>query len=58
MSVFLGGKSHGRVAFGNRIFLVGNHISDEQWDKEQESQIKAKEHERIIIIIIIPYLYT
>ena len=28
-----------------RVFLVGNHISDEQRDNEQESRRKAKEHE-------------
>ena len=28
-----------------RVFLAGNHISDEQRDKEQESQRKAKEPE-------------
>ena len=29
-----------------RVSLAGNHISDEQRDKEQESRRKAKEHER------------
>ena len=29
-----------------RVFLMGNHISDEQRDKEQESRRKAKERER------------
>ena len=29
-----------------RVFLAGNHISDEQRDKEQQSRRKAKEHER------------
>ena len=29
-----------------RVFLAGNHISDEQRVKEQESRRKAKEHER------------
>ena len=29
-----------------RVFLAGNHISDAQRDKEQESRRKAKEHER------------
>ena len=29
-----------------REILAGNHISDEQREKEQESRRKAKEHER------------
>ena len=39
--IFLGGKSRGSA----HVFLLGNHISDEQRDKEQESRRKAKEHE-------------
>ena len=27
-AIFLGGKSHGSVAFGNARFLAGNHISE------------------------------
>ena len=32
-AIFLGGKSRGSVAFGTRVFLAGNHISNEQRDK-------------------------
>ena len=33
-TIFLGGKSRGSVASATRVFLSGNHISDEQRDKE------------------------
>ena len=42
-AIYLGGKLRGSVAFGNRVFLAGNHISDEQRDKEQE---RAREKRR------------
>ena len=41
----LAGNRVAALHLATRVFLVGNHINDEQRDKEQESRRKAKEHE-------------
>ena len=41
----LAGNRVAALHLATRVFLAGNHISDEQRDKEQESGRKAKEHE-------------
>ena len=41
----LAGNRVAALHLATRVFLAGNHISDVQRDKEQESRRKGKEHE-------------
>ena len=35
-AIYLGGQSRGSFALATHVFLAGNHISDDERDKEQE----------------------
>ena len=41
----LAGNRVAALHLATRVFLAGNHLGDEQLDKEQERRRKAKEHE-------------
>ena len=44
-AIFLGKNRVAALHLATCVFLAGNHNSDEQRDKDQEIQRKAKEHE-------------